>query len=130
MRFRRVGTVLLGLAATTGLMSGTSAEATPLQDCAAINVPIGLSFCLFYNSDYGGDMVSTGYNVSNFAGWTWDNGQSVKNNAASAYNYTERCGRLYFNSNYAGASDTIAAGTGWRRLVNTYNNNASFRWCS
>ncbi|MFH9982230.1 peptidase inhibitor family I36 protein [Streptomyces sp. NPDC017179] len=115
---------LLGTVATTG-----TAQAAPLDDCKATNVPIGLHLCLFYNSNYGGSWVQTAYNVSNFSGWVFPNGQPVKNNTASAYNTTASCGRLYYNSNYAGPSDLIPARSGLSRLVNTYNDNASFAWC-
>ncbi|MDX3851709.1 hypothetical protein [Streptomyces sp. AK02-01A] len=53
-------------------------------------------------------------------------GTGVKNNAASVTNsHPTYLGVIYYNSGYKGVADVCA----WSmNLVNTYNNNASFRW--
>lgn len=54
-------------------------------------------------------------------------GQPVKNNAASICNFDTRNARVFFNSGWAGPSDFVPAKT-CMNLVNTYNENASWRW--
>ncbi|MCU7822102.1 peptidase inhibitor family I36 protein [Kitasatospora sp. DSM 101779] len=83
---------------------------------------------LYYNSNYQGNWVTFDTNIPNFAGYYFIDGQPVKNNAASAFNYGTTTATIYFNSNYAGASDRLSPGTGQSRLAHTYNENASLRF--
>ncbi|GAA3552080.1 peptidase inhibitor family I36 protein [Amycolatopsis ultiminotia] len=53
-------------------------------------------------------------------------GQCVKNNAVSARNLTHKTVRVYFNSNYRGAYDTIKPGQSVP-LHKTFVNNASHK---
>ncbi|MGK4585838.1 peptidase inhibitor family I36 protein [Kitasatospora sp. HPMI-4] len=80
---------------------------------------------LYENSNYAGGTVDVYGNVPNFAGWTFSNGDAVKNNAASAYNWGPGAASIFYNSNYAGSSDYLAPNSGENRLGYTYNNNAS-----
>jgi hypothetical protein len=100
----------------------------------------GWAFCLYYNSGQQGAYYrwTTNTAVSDLAGYKYPNngagsGQAVKNNSASASYGFANCGgctdtyiRVYFNSGYLGNYDTIYSGTD-KNLVNTYNNNASWR---
>ncbi|QKW17348.1 peptidase inhibitor family I36 protein [Verrucosispora sp. NA02020] len=54
-------------------------------------------------------------------------GQCLKNNAASAWNRSGRTVRVYYNSNYAGSYDDVAAGA-LRNLSNTLLDNASHKF--
>ncbi|MFF3648602.1 peptidase inhibitor family I36 protein [Streptomyces sp. NPDC002181] len=88
-------------------------------------------FCFYYNSNQAGARFMTDSNIPNLAGETFSTiatgeGQPVKNNAASAQNASSYCYRVYYNSNYSGPSDTVAAYSS-RNLANTYNDNASVR---
>lgn len=89
--------------------------------------------CLFYNSNVTRSFHDFNSPVGNFSGYTFlssgsGRGSTVKNNAASARNKAVLCNaRIYYNSNYSGAYDSIKDGT-WANLSNTYNNNASFDW--
>ncbi|MBO0918428.1 peptidase M23 [Streptomyces laculatispora] len=130
-----VGT--LGMLATA---APAQADSIPDSLCGGV---IDSHYCLWYNSNQKGGWTATTGNVAN-----WDNysgngypmnfsdggqgtngvGTHVKNNAASYANSDDsRTGVSYFNSNYAGASD-VAPPRDKGNLVNTYNNNASFRW--
>ncbi|MBB4911653.1 peptidase inhibitor family I36 protein [Actinophytocola algeriensis] len=92
-----------------------------------------LEFCLYYNSELGGSVSDFDQRVSDFANYVFKGpgagqGQSVKNNAASACNKTGRyTARVYYNSNYKGVYDDIPPYTCYN-LTRTYNENASFQW--
>ncbi|MEU1481385.1 hypothetical protein ACFYZ8_34715 [Streptomyces sp. NPDC001668] len=103
---------------------------------------VGGMFCLYYNSGQKGGATGMrsavanydNYNGTglplNFADWglgTAGVNQRVKNNAASWANSHDRAGLSYFNSNFAGAYD-VGNPNSKGQLVNTYNENASFRW--
>ncbi|MFJ8041645.1 peptidase inhibitor family I36 protein [Kitasatospora sp. NPDC096147] len=109
-------TIALGLA--------TAAAATlALAGTASAN-----DVTLYENSNYAGATVDVYGDVANFAGWTFSNGHAVKNNAAAAWNWGPGDASIYFNSNFGGNSDYIAAYSGRSRLGFTYNNNASLRF--
>ncbi len=106
---------------------------------------------LYYNSGQGGSYRNIGYSVYDFsavriggsdptvhvmrfcqlgASSPWPgSGQRLKNNAASGenehYKYTAR---VYFNSGYKGAQDTMAPHQHIDQFRHVKNNNASFRW--
>ncbi|AEN11849.1 MULTISPECIES: peptidase inhibitor family I36 protein [unclassified Streptomyces] len=131
--------VALGAALVTPFMASTAqatesstvAEVTPM---AASDCPTG-KFCFFYNSGLAGSHNElSGVNVPNLANYTFTSsgagkGQSVKNNAASAQNNNHCNATVFYNSNYAGASDWFGYRNGGQ-LVNTYNNNASVYFAS
>ncbi|MFD5749481.1 peptidase inhibitor family I36 protein [Streptomyces sp. NPDC127033] len=103
---------------------------------AAHNCGPTLSMCLYFNSNQQGSYRIFEGNTTDFTGYTFSSsgagqGQAVKNNAASASNGQSSASvstaRIYFNSNYGGVYDDVAPATS-RNLVNTYNDNASFRW--
>ena len=54
----------------------------------------------------------------------------MKNNAASVWNRTSRSVRVYFNSNFAGASQVFAAGAMANLNAMLKNNNASYELVS
>jgi hypothetical protein len=120
------------------LATAAPAQADSIPDnlCGGI---IDIDYCLWYNSGQKGGQTNTYENIPNWGG-TYprnfsDNGQGtagvgqpVKNNAASyANSHDSKTGVSYFNSNYSGASD-VAPPRDKGNLVNTYNENASFRW--
>ena len=96
---------------------------------ASANDCPGGVFCFFYNSHEQGSHNALSTSVPNLAGYTFTSpgngqGKGVKNNAASAVNH-HRCGAtVFYNSNYAGPSDSFPSGR-VAQLVNTYNQNAS-----
>ncbi|CAL9527523.1 hypothetical protein ACH4UX_08980 [Streptomyces althioticus] len=121
------------------LATAAPAQAAMSDICGGV---IGDMFCLYYNSYQKGGATGTRGNVANwdnyggtgypmnFANWglgTAGVGQKVKNNAASWANSGDRAGVSYYNSNYAGAYD-VGNPNSKGQLVNTYNDNASFRW--
>ncbi|MEU5438799.1 peptidase inhibitor family I36 protein [Streptomyces sp. NPDC020719] len=92
------------------------------------------AFCLYYNSNVKSAMQQYWTDWKDFADQEFYGpglpgaGQSVKNNAASDINTFLRSGaRVYYNSNYQGASDYTAA-QDWRNLAATYNDNASWHF--
>ncbi|MFF0218686.1 peptidase inhibitor family I36 protein [Streptomyces vinaceus] len=121
MRMKR-SVALLAAAAGVTLAMATPASAYACQTGY---------FCFYYNSNQSGARFMTDTNIPNLAGETFSTiangeGQPVKNNAASAQNASSYCYRVYYNSNYSGPSDTVAAYSS-RNLANTYNDNASVR---
>ncbi|MCX5048634.1 MULTISPECIES: peptidase M23 [unclassified Streptomyces] len=117
------------------LVTAAPAQADTIPDnlCGGV---IDVDYCLWYNSNQKGGWTATYENIPNWVNWNFsDGGQGtsgvntpVKNNAASyANSRTDKTGVSYFNSNYGGASD-VAPPRDLGNLVNTYNNNASFRW--
>ncbi|MDX3069447.1 peptidase inhibitor family I36 protein [Streptomyces sp. ND04-05B] len=94
------------------------------------------AFCFFYNSNLAGSYAGMAPRQASLAGHRFSYvgttnagiGQNVMNNSASVYNNNSSCVRIYFNSNFAGPSDTVSARSG-RNLSNTYNNNASSLPC-
>ncbi|WP_405010971.1 peptidase inhibitor family I36 protein [Kitasatospora sp. NBC_01539] len=109
-------------------IAATATVAAALTGIAAGTASADNHVGLYYNSNYAGDQAHFYSNISDFAGYVFIHGQPIKNNAASAWNYGTSTATIYFNSNYAGASDRLAPGTGQARLANTYNENASLRF--
>jgi hypothetical protein len=144
MRIRQsAAAAALAAAGTLGMLATAApAQADSIPDSLCGGV-IDVDYCLWYNSNQMGGWTATYQNVAN-----WDSmpgtgypmnfsnggqgtngvGTHVKNNAASyANSHYSKTGVSYFNSNYAGASD-VAPPRVKGNLVNTYNDNASFRW--
>ena len=132
-------TVLAGLAATvatTGLvLAGTTA---PAHAATARNGGCASGeFCLYYYSGQGGSVSDFTASVSNygstqpgcydFKGVGTGKGQCVKNNAESVRNRTGRSVTVYYNSGYAGASQTFASGQAANLNATLSNNNASHK---
>lgn len=127
-----------------GLTAGATASfvlamAPQSQASASLTCPTSETYCMsfHYNSGLEGSRtVFVGFdhyslNDYKFLSSGAGKGQYVKNNAASAVNLSRYDLNIYFNSNLAGACDSIPPfkSTGedsGDRLRNTYNNNASF----
>lgn len=94
-------------------------------------------FCLFYNSDQAGSVSDFNTSVSNygdeqpscydFKGAGNGKGLCVKNEAASVWNRTDSKVTVYFNSGYAGPSQTIAANSKANLNSTLKNENASHK---
>jgi hypothetical protein len=126
---------VVGTAPNAGASVWTSTETVN-------NCPAAFCLVLFHNSSYGGsrtNFVKSGpseegfYNLGPYTFLTAGAGQgeSVKNNAASAHARFGSLGSnatIYFSSGYVGPCDRLQAGgevVYVSRLVNTYNENAS-----
>ncbi|GAA3501826.1 hypothetical protein GCM10019016_089330 [Streptomyces prasinosporus] len=135
LRTSAVAAALAAAGALGMLATAAPAQADTIPDdlCGGV---IDVDYCLWYNSNQQGGWTATYRDISNWEGWNFSNGGQgtngvgtpVKNNAASyANSHDSKTGVSYFNSNYAGASD-VAPPRDRGNLVNTYNDNASFRW--
>jgi hypothetical protein len=133
---RRLTALGLTATATAGFVLGMAPQS---QAYASLTCPDSQTYCMvfYYNSGLEGSRtVFVGFdhyslNDYKFLGSGTGKGQYVKNNAASAVNMSEYDLNIYYNSNLAGACDSIPPfkSTGedpGDRLVRTYNNNASF----
>lgn len=127
---------LAGLAAT---LLATSAFAVPAAQAAPRDGACdGGEFCLYFNSgqqgslsDFGGsipDYGATQPECYEYRGPGTGKGRCVKNEAASAWNRSGGPVTVFFNSNYAGASQTIAAGAKVNLNAGLKNQNASHRF--
>jgi hypothetical protein len=137
MRMRRkIASLGLTATATAGLVLGMAPQS---HASAGLTCSDSNAYCMvfYYNSGLAGSRtVFVGfdhYSLNNykFLSSGAGKGQYVKNNAASVVNLSSYSLNIYFNSNLAGACDSIPAfgdtNTGPNdRLVNTYNDNASF----
>jgi hypothetical protein len=92
-------------------------------------------FCYYYNSDFAGsvsdftesieDYGTTQPTCYEFKGAGNGQGQCIKNNAASVWNRTSSTVKVYFNSDFGGASQSFAAGAKANLNATLKNNNAS-----
>ncbi|WP_410812164.1 peptidase inhibitor family I36 protein [Micromonospora sp. 067-2] len=92
-------------------------------------------FCYYYNSNQAGSVSDftdslDGYGTTqptcyDFKGAGAGRGLCVKNNAASVWNRTSKTVKVYFNSNFGGASQSFAAGAKGNLNATLKNNNAS-----
>jgi len=95
-------------------------------------------FCYYYNSDEAGsisdftgslaDYGTTQPSCYDFKGAGNGKGLCVKNNAASVWNRSSQTVRVYFNSSYGGAYQSIAAGAKANLNATLKNNNASHKF--
>jgi hypothetical protein len=95
-------------------------------------------FCLYYNSGEAGSISDFTSSVSDygtteptcydFKGAGAGKGICVKNNAASVWNRSSKTVRVYFNSNYGGASQDFAAGAKGNLNATLKNNDASHQF--
>lgn len=128
----------VGLAGTL-LSVAAMMSAAPTAQAAARdgNCQTG-EFCLFYNSGQAGSVSDFTTSIADygasqpecydFKGTGAGKGLCVKNEAASARNLTSGPVTVFFNSNYGGASQTIAAGASVNLNATLKNNNASHRF--
>ncbi|EMF54606.1 MULTISPECIES: peptidase inhibitor family I36 protein [Streptomyces] len=134
----RLGALAL-TAASAGILSIVPTQAHAAggsSGCISNAATPSQAFCFFYNSNLGGSYAGMATRQATLAGHKFSYvgttnagiGQNVMNNSASVYNNNSTCVRIYYNSNFAGPSDTVSARSG-RNLANTYNNNASSLPC-
>ena len=117
--------VLVGIAVAPGAASAAGRDGT----CDSGE------FCYYYNSGEAGsvsdftdsvdDYGTTQPTCYDFKGAGAGKGVCVKNNAASVWNRTSKTVRVYFNSNFAGASQDFAPGAKGNLNATLKNNNAS-----
>jgi hypothetical protein len=92
-------------------------------------------FCLYFNSDQQGSLSDFATSISDYGDSqpscydfkSAGNGKGlcVKNNAAAVWNRTSKPVTVYYNSGYAGTSQTIAAGAKANLQATLKNENAS-----
>jgi surface antigen len=121
----------VALAVTAPLM----ATGSPAFAAARDGVCDSGEFCYYYNSGEAGsisdfttsvdDYGTTEPSCYDFKGAGAGKGVCVKNNAASVWNRTSKTVTVYFNSFYAGASQSFAAGAKGNLNATLKNNNAS-----
>jgi surface antigen len=119
------------LAAATSVLTGASPASAASRD----GVCDSGEFCYYYNSDEAGsvsdftasvqDYGATQPSCYDFKGAGNGKGECVKNDAASVWNRTGKTVRVYFNSDFAGASQDFAAGAKGNLDAKLKNNNAS-----
>jgi murein DD-endopeptidase MepM/ murein hydrolase activator NlpD len=95
-------------------------------------------FCYYYNSNQAGsisdftgsiaDYGTTQPSCYDFKGAGNGKGVCVKNNAASVWNRSSKKVRVYFNSNYSGASQDFKAGAKGNLNATLKNQNASHKF--
>ncbi len=131
----RVSRKLASLGVTAVAAAGLSLGTAPQANAAAgLTCPNSQDYCMqfYYNSSYKGSYTMfTGFDHYSLDGYKFlsggaGQGQYVKNNAASAWNLSYYNLVIYYNSNLAGACDSIPKMDGASQLKNTYNENASF----
>ncbi|MGW4500354.1 SpoIID/LytB domain-containing protein [Micromonospora sp. NPDC004336] len=119
------------LAMTTSMLS----VASPASAAARDGTCDSGEFCYYYNSDNAGsvsdfvesveDYGTTQPSCYEFKGAGNGMGLCVKNNAASVWNRTSKTVRVYYNSNFGGATQDFAAGAKGNLNATLKNNNAS-----
>ncbi|WP_432062286.1 hypothetical protein [Streptomyces sp. S1] len=141
--------IALGVSITSPAQANTGLENQQSIETCKSQASSTFKFALYYNSNYGGAWRNIGYSVWDFAdepiGGQGQAGleplrycpsgaganQDIKNNAASAKNkHSSYYAVVYYNSGYKGNADWIGWKNSWSKLVNTYNENASFAWQS
>jgi hypothetical protein len=95
-------------------------------------------FCYYYNSGQAGSISDFDDSIEDygasqpscyeFKGAGNGQGVCVKNNAASVWNRTGKTVRVYFNSNFGGATQDFAAGAKGNLNATLKNNNASHQF--
>ncbi|MGC9670048.1 SpoIID/LytB domain-containing protein [Planosporangium sp. 12N6] len=133
MFFRRK--VLGILAVVVAALAGATVVAGPAFAAGRDGTCDSGEFCYYYNSNEAGsvsdftdsldDYGTTQPSCYEFKGAGNGQGVCVKNNAASVWNRTSKTVRVYFNSNFAGASQDFAPGAKGNLNATLKNNNAS-----
>jgi hypothetical protein len=134
--FSKVAIVAATAATAATLSSGMAFAVDNTANCDAI-FDGGGDACLYYNSNLAGardadpntNNYGTTYTFKAYYGGSNGAGQLVWNNAASVYNETSCYDlHIWYNSNQAGAMQTIGK-SDWANLNATLkNNNASQSW--
>ncbi|MCP2341428.1 CHAP domain-containing protein [Actinomadura rupiterrae] len=136
MPFPRRTLALAGsaLALTAPLLASVSPASAASRD----GVCDSGEFCYYYNSNEAGSVSDFTGSVGDygtvqpscydFKGPGAGQGLCVKNNAASVWNRTGYTVRVYYNSNYAGASQDFAPGASGNLNTTLKNNNASHQF--
>jgi murein DD-endopeptidase MepM/ murein hydrolase activator NlpD len=129
----------LALLGVAGALLTTAAVAAPSAQAAARDgVCEPGEFCLYFNSDHQGSVSDFTSSIPDYGakqpecyeyrGPGAGKGRCVKNEAAAAWNRTGVPVTVFFNSGYAGASQTIAAGGKVNLDPALKNENASHRF--
>ena len=129
-------TVIVG-ATATAFLTASAVTAWSAPASARNGVCEAGEFCLFYNSNQQGavsdftgslaDYGTTQPSCYEFRGKGAGKGLCVKNHAASARNRTSTPVTIYFNTGFAGRSQTIPAGSSANLDAALKNENASHR---
>jgi cell wall-associated NlpC family hydrolase len=95
-------------------------------------------FCYYYNSGNTGSISDFTESAGSYGdaqpvcydykGAGAGQGECIKNNAASVWNRSSKTVRVYFNSNYGGSYQDVAAGFKGQLNSTLYNNNASHQF--
>ncbi|GAA0946338.1 peptidoglycan DD-metalloendopeptidase family protein [Actinocorallia libanotica] len=114
------------------------ATATPASAAARNGVCEDGEFCYYYNSDNAGSVSDFTSSLGNygttqpdcyeFKGAGAGQGLCIKNEAASVWNRSDQTVVVYYNSNYAGASQSFAPGAKGNLNATLKNNNASHQF--
>ncbi|GAB2824858.1 hypothetical protein GCM10022221_23600 [Actinocorallia aurea] len=117
---------------------GVVVTATPALADARNGVCEDGEFCYYYNSDNAGSVSDFTSSLGNygttqpdcyeFKGAGAGQGQCIKNDAASVWNRSDQTVTVYFNSNYAGSSQSFAPGAKGNLNATLKNNNASHQF--
>ncbi|MDF8265613.1 phage tail tip lysozyme [Luteipulveratus flavus] len=139
-RFTRLSVLAAVPLATLGLVVAGTVSPSAAHAAGRDGVCDSGEFCYYYNSDEAGsvsdftssidDYGTTQPSCYDFKGAGAGKGLCVKNNAASAWNRSDRPVIVYYNSNYGGASQTIQPGTKANLNATLKNNNASHQFYS
>src|SRR6478735_6476252 len=123
----------LALAAATPVL----ATSTPAFAASRDGVCDSGEFGYYYNSDNAGSIPDFTTSIDDygtsqpdcyeFKGAGNGQGQCIKNNAASVWNRTGQTVTVYYNTGYAGATQTIAAGAKVNLNATLKNENASHK---
>ncbi|WFF04630.1 peptidase inhibitor family I36 protein [Micromonospora sp. WMMD1076] len=126
---------LAAVGATLAMTTSILIVATPASAASRDGVCDSGEFCYYYNSNQAGsvsdfttsidDYGTTQPTCYEFKGAGNGKGLCVKNNAASVWNRTSKTVRVYYNSNFAGATQDFAAGAKGNLNATLKNNNAS-----
>ena len=127
-----------GLLAVVGVVAALVVTAPAAQAAARDGICQSGEFCLYYNSDQAGsvsdfttsidDYGATQPECYEFKGAGAGQGLCVKNEAASVWNRTSGSVTVFYNSGYAGDSQTFAGGTKANLKATLKNENASHRF--
>jgi surface antigen len=127
--------VLSILAVVVSVFAGVTVVAGPASAAARDGACDSGEFCYYFNSNEAGSVSDFTTSIGNygttqpscydFKGAGSGKGKCVKNNAASVWNRTGKTVKVYFNSNYSGASQSIASGAKKNLSATLKNNNAS-----
>ncbi|MFD4668888.1 peptidase inhibitor family I36 protein [Lentzea sp. NPDC058450] len=123
---------LMGALIGASFGAGTASAATPRNGVCDAG-----EFCLYYNSDHQGSMSDFTTSIPDYGDeqpTCYDfksagagQGLCVKNEAAAVWNRTSGPVTVYYNSDYAGSKQTIAAGGKVNLNASLKNENASHR---